>query len=160
MTKNLEGTARNVDLLLRSHTITRTELANYLVFTTSAVSQKLSGNCFTLRSEQDCGTHPFLECLSPALVLSFASGDGHKASLRITLDIYEMLTRLNNGYQPSIEEQEGFYLSLAVFKNILASVPYKEVLLTKTGHQFYEIRNEDSVLNMRVSEKGEPYHVD
>jgi len=49
MTKNLKGTARNVDLLLRSHTITRTELANYLGFTTSAVSQKLSGNCFTLR---------------------------------------------------------------------------------------------------------------
>jgi hypothetical protein len=35
--------------------------------------------------------------------------DGHKASLRINLDIYEMLMRLNNGYRPSIEEQEGFY---------------------------------------------------
>ena len=76
-------------------------------------------------------------------MLLYDSGDGHKASLRINLDIYEMLMRLNSGYRPSIEEQEGFLLSLSVFKNLLASVPYKEVLLTKTGHKFYEIHRED-----------------
>ena len=87
-------------------------------------------------------------------------GDVQKASLRITLDIYEMLMRLNNGYRPSVEEQEGFYLSLAVFKNRLASVPYKEVLLTKAGHKFYEISREDSgVLRMKVSEREAEYHV-
>ena len=68
--------------------------------------------------------------------------------------------RLNGGYRPSVEEQEGFYLSLAVFKNLLSSVPYKEVLLTKAGHRFYEIRrSDDGVLSMRVSEKGASYHV-
>jgi len=138
-------------LALRVREVDKGTIRSYRLF---------DGEHFTLRSEQDCAKHPFLECLSQALVLSFASGDGHKASLRITLDIYEMLTRLNNGYRPSIEEQEGFYLSLAVFKNVLAAVPYKEVLLTKTGHRFYEIRNDNSVLSMRVSEKGEQYHVD
>lgn len=49
MNRNFEGTARNVDRLLRYNAITRTELADYLGFTVSAVSQKLSGNCFTLR---------------------------------------------------------------------------------------------------------------
>jgi hypothetical protein len=93
-------------------------------------------------------------------MLLYDSGDGHKASLRINLDIYEMLMRLNNGYRPSIEEQEGFYLSLAVFKNLLASVPYKEVLLTKAGHKFYEIcREDDGRLVMGVSDKGAEYHV-
>ena len=139
-------------LALRVREVEKGTIRSYRLF---------DGAQFTLRTEQDCAAHPFLECLSQGLVLSYDSGDGHKAALRITLDIYEMLMRLNNGYRPSVEEQEGFYLSLAVFKNVLAAVPYKEVLLTKTGHRFYEIRREeDSALRMRVSEKGEQYHVD
>jgi len=111
------------------------------------------GKLFTLRTEQETITRPFLECLSQALVLYYDSGDGHKAHLRISLDIYEMLMRLNNGYRPSIEEQEGFYLSLAVFKNILSAAPYQEVLLTETGHRFYQInRDQDGVLSLSVSE--------
>lgn len=118
------------------------------------------GAHFTLRTEREIASHPFLECLAQALVLSYQPASGHKATLRVNLDIYEMLMRLNNGYLPSIEEQEGFYLSLAVFKNLLASVPYKEVLLTKTGYKFYEINREDSgVLCMKISEKGAEYHV-
>ena len=101
--------------------------------------------------------HPFLECLSQALVLFYISGDGHKASLRINLDIYEMLMRLNNGYRPSIEEQEGFYLSLAVFKNVLSAAPYQEVLLTESGYEFFQIRRDESgVLHLgKVSRRAE-----
>jgi len=120
-----------------------------------------NGDQFMLRTEQEMAAHPFLECLSQALVLLYDSNDGHKATLRINLDIYEMLMRLNNGYRPSVEEQEGFLLSVSVFKNLLASVPYKEVLLTRTGHRFYEInREDDGLLTMKVSEKGAEYHVD
>jgi hypothetical protein len=116
------------------------------------------GDYFTLRTEQETAYHPFLECLSQALVLLYDSEDGHQASLRITLDIYEMLMRLNNGYRPSIEEQEGFYLSLAVFKNVLSAAPYQEVLLTETGHTFYQINQDDEgALIMKVSEKGAKY---
>ncbi|NIC05351.1 methylation-associated defense system protein kinase MAD6 [Billgrantia bachuensis] len=138
-------------LALRVRQVDKGTILSYRLF---------DGDHFTLRTEQETAAHPFLECLSQALVLLYDSGDGHKASLRINLDIYEMLMRLNNGYRPSIEEQEGFYLSLAVFKNLLASVPYKEVLLTKAGHKFYEIRREnDGRLVMEVSEKGAGYHV-
>ncbi|MGI6683237.1 MAG: hypothetical protein ACOX51_08885 [Myxococcota bacterium] len=94
------------------------------------------GDHFTLRTEQETAAHPFLECLSQALVLLYDSGDGHKASLRINLDIYEMLMRLNNGYRPSIEEQEGFYLSLTVFKNILSGrVPIRRCSSPKGGFE-------------------------
>ncbi len=83
-----------------------------------------------------------------------------RPALRINLDIYEMLMRLNNGYRPSIEEQEGFYLCLAVFKNVLSAAPYQEVLLTETGHRFYQIdRIEDGVLSLCVSEERGGYHV-
>lgn len=115
------------------------------------------GDHFTLRTEQETVAHPFLECLSQALVLFYISGDGHKASLRINLDIYEMLMRLNNGYRPSIEEQEGFYLSLAVFKNVLSAAPYQEVLLTESGYEFFQIRRDESgILHLgKVSRRAE-----
>ena len=53
-----------------------------------------------------------------------------------------MLQRLNEGYRPTVEEMQGYYMSLAVFKNVLASSPYQEVLLTVTGHDFYRIARE------------------
>lgn len=138
-------------LALRVRQVDKGTIRSYRLF---------DGDHFTLRTEQDTAAHPFLECLSQALALLYDSGDGHKANLRINLDIYEMLMRLNNGYRPSIEEQVGFLLSLSVFKNLLASIPYKEVLLTKAGYKFYEIRREDDGrLVMGISVKGAEYHV-
>ncbi|QKX16917.1 protein kinase [Microbulbifer sp. YPW1] len=138
-------------LALRVRQVEKGTIRSYRLF---------DGDHFTLSAEQETTAHPFLESLPQALVLQYDSGDGHRASLRINLDIYEMLMRLNNGYRPSIEEQEGFLLSLSVFKNLLASVPYKEVLLTRAGHRFYEIRREDDGrLVMEVSEKGAEYNV-
>lgn len=102
-----------------------------------------NGEHFALKTEQETATPLFLECLSQALVLFYDSGDGHRASLRITLDMYEMLMRLNNGYRPRIEEEEGFYLSLAVFKNVLSAAPYQEVLLTESGFEFFKIRRDE-----------------
>lgn len=121
-------------LALRVRQVDKGTLRSYRMF---------DGEHFMLRTEQETVVHPFLECLSQALVLFYDSGDGHKASLRINLDIYEMLLRLNNGYRPSIEEKEGFYLSLAVFKNVLSAAPYQEVLLTESGFEFFQIRRDD-----------------
>ena len=93
------------------------------------------------------------------ITLHYDSGDGHTANLTIHLDVYEMLMRLNEGYRPSVEEEEGFYLSLSVFKNVLSSAPYNEVLLTETGRRFYDIERENNgALAMTVMEKGEEYH--
>lgn len=115
------------------------------------------GNHFTLQTEQDTEAPPFLEYLSQVLVLAYDSGDVHKASIRINLDIYEMLMRLNNGYRPSIEEEEGFYLSLSVFKNVLSAAPYQEVLLTESGFDFFQIlRDEHGILHLeKVSGRAE-----
>ncbi|WP_440950710.1 methylation-associated defense system protein kinase MAD6 [Methanosphaerula subterraneus] len=64
-------------------------------------------------------------------------------TLEIKLDIFEMLNRLNEGYTPTVEQQQGFALQLDVFKNLLASAPYQELLITKTGHEFYRIQREN-----------------
>lgn len=135
-------------LALRVRQVDKGTIRSYRLF---------DGDHFKLRTEQETAAHPFLECLSQALVLLYDSGDGHKASLRINLDIYEMLMRLNNGYRPSIEEQEGFYLSLAVFKNVLSAAPYQEVLLTESGFEFFQIRRDDKgILHLgKVSRRAE-----
>ena len=83
------------------------------------------------------------------LVLRYAGDTDNDAELLINLDVFEMLQRLNGGYRPSLEQEQGFYLSLSVFKNLLASAPYQEVLLTTTGHDFFRIeRHEDGRLEM------------
>ena len=88
------------------------------------------------------GGNEFIEHIPQALRLVYSAEGGNEAELLVGLDIYEMLGRLNDGYRPSLEELQGYYLSLGVFKNVLASAPYQEVLLTRTGHDFYRIRRE------------------
>ena len=107
------------------------------------------GERFSLRILDSAGAARFVEHMPTALVLQYEGAGGNSAELRINLDVFEMLQRLNDGYRPSIEEEQGYYLSLAVFKNLLGSEPYQEVLLTTTGHDFYRIeRHTDGRLEM------------
>jgi hypothetical protein len=95
-----------------------------------------------------------MEHLPTGLRLRFRP-DGKQAAssdLAINLDVFEMLVRLNEGYRPSVEEMQGFYLCLGVFKNSLNAQPYREILLTTTGHDFYRIaRSDDGRIELRLS---------
>ncbi|HMQ11868.1 MAG TPA: protein kinase [Candidatus Competibacter phosphatis] len=95
----------------------------------------------------------FVEHLPTGLKLSF-HGDGApsaRSELAINLDVFEMLVRLNEGYRPSVEEMQGFYLCLGVFKNSLNAQPYREMLLTTTGHDFYRLaRHDDGRIELRL----------
>jgi len=133
-------------LALRVRRVDKGTIRSYRLF---------DGEHFTLQTEQEAAANPFLESLSQALVLFYGSGEGYRTSLRINLDIYEMLMRLNNGYRPSIEEEEGFYLSLSVFKNVLSAAPYQEVLLTESGFDFFQIhRDESGILHLGKVSRG------
>jgi serine/threonine protein kinase len=100
---------------------------------------------FTLHRPRLAGSERFIEYLPQQLILRYQSKTGqHRAELGINLDVYEMLEHLNEGYRPSIEQQEGFYRNLTVFKNLLGSAPYQEVLLTESGHEFYRINRDES----------------
>ena len=90
----------------------------------------------------------YVEHMPDALVLRFHDRNS-ESELVVNVDVFEMLERLNHGYRPSLEEEQGYYLSLAVFKNVLGSAPYQEVLLTTTGHDFYRVeRHDDGRLEM------------
>ena len=95
---------------------------------------------FSIEVRGGAGRARFVEHMPDSMVLRYRADSGNDAELPINLDVFEMLQRLNEGYHPSIEEKQGYYLSLAVFKNILGSAPYQEVLLTTTGHDFFKIQ--------------------
>lgn len=104
---------------------------------------------FTLSVRDDAVRARFVEHMPSALLLRYDGGPAGSAELTINLDVFEMLARLNAGYRPSVEEEQGYCLNLAVFKNVLGSAPYQEVLLTTTGHDFYRIeRHGDGRLEM------------
>ncbi|MEW6733542.1 MAG: protein kinase [Acidobacteriota bacterium] len=104
---------------------------------------------FSLQLKDEAVRARFVEHMPTGLVLHYNSDVGNNAELIVTLDIFEMLQRLNEGYRPSVEEEQGYYLSLAVFKNLLGSAPYQEVLLTTSGHDFYRVaRQTDGRLEM------------
>lgn len=119
-------------LALRVRFVERGTIRSYRLF---------SGECFRLVLPPSDGNE-FIEHIPQALRLVYSGPAGQAAELLVDLDIYEMLARLNDGYRPSLEELQGYYLSLAVFKNVLSSAPYQEVLLTRTGHDFYRVQRE------------------
>jgi hypothetical protein len=134
-------------LALRVRRVEKGTIRSYRLF---------DGDCFSIQRIRD-GQNAYLEYLPDSLLLTYQSGQGsHSASLKINLDVHEMLTRLNSGYIPSVEEQEGFYLSLSVFKNMLSAAPYQEVLLTENGVEFFQVQRDSmGVLHMeRIERRG------
>ena len=120
-------------LALRVRFVDRGTVRSYRLF---------PGNNFSLVLPASL-SNQFVEHIPQSLRLVYTAPGGQQADLLVDLDIYEMLARLNDGYRPSLEELQGYYLTLTVFKNVLSSAPYQEVLLSRTGHDFFRIRRED-----------------
>ncbi|MET7283307.1 protein kinase [Kribbella sp. NPDC005582] len=100
--------------------------------------------------------HPYLETRPTALRLSYTdtSREGvPPAELRVGLDLFELVERFRRGYQASIDDDQGYALALTVFKNQLAAVPYREVLLTVDGSSMHTVRrDDDGVLHLITQE--------
>lgn len=61
------------------------------------------------------------------------------AELIVSLDLLEMLYQVTNGFVPSPDDISGVFVNLTIFKNALAHLPYKRVLLTRDDLQFYKL---------------------
>ena len=71
------------------------------------------------------------------------------AELVLSLDLFELLDQIRNGYIPSPNDLEGFFLNLVIFKNALAHLPFRRVLLTRDDQLFYEvIQNKDATIEI------------
>ena len=141
----LDPTRLGDSLALQVRQVERGTVRSYRIYTSKH---------FKLALKDSSSQARFVEHIPEGLVLQFKDVS-HEDQLLINLDIFEMLERLNRGYRSSIEEEQGYYSSLAVFKNILGSAPYQEVLLTTTGHDFYKIqRHHDGRLEMAHLQAG------
>lgn len=65
------------------------------------------------------------------------------AELIVSLDLLELLYQVTNGFVPSPDAISGVFVNLTIFKNALAHLPYKRVLLTRDDLQFYELELKD-----------------
>ena len=109
---------------------------------------------FDLRVQDQAESARFVEHLPTGLILRYTGSGELVSELLINLDVFEMLARLNEGYRPSVEELQGFYLCFGVFKNSLNAQPYREILLTATGHDFYRLaRLDDGRIEMRLMQE-------
>ena len=68
--------------------------------------------------------------------------------MNVTLDLYEMLTYIENGFSPSISDLKGRFIELQVFKNLLESETYTEIIVTNNEKDYYRIRLNKN--NMRI----------
>lgn len=59
--------------------------------------------------------------------------------LTISLDLYEMLYFIQQGFSPSLNDLRGKYVELIIFKNLLENLNYKEVIVTKDNIEFFKI---------------------
>ena len=59
--------------------------------------------------------------------------------MEISLDLFELLTYIGAGYQPSLNDMKGRFLELQLFKNLLANMPYRQVLVTGDHRDYYTV---------------------
>ena len=69
----------------------------------------------------------------------FRKKKNRSVQLTVSLDLYEMLYYIKNGFSPSISDLRGRFIELQVFKNLLASETYSEVIVTNNEKSYYRI---------------------
>jgi len=74
----------------------------------------------------------------------------HNVQLTVSLDLYEMLYYIKNGFSPSLSDLRGRFIELQVFKNLLASETYTEVIVTNNEKSYYKISLEKQTMQLVV----------
>jgi serine/threonine protein kinase len=91
----------------------------------------------------------FIEYESDNLV--FRNIEDQYISLTVSLDLYEMLYFIKQGFSPSINDMRGRFIELQVFKNLLENKLYNEVLVTKNNKSFFVISLEQSTNKLTIA---------
>ncbi len=78
----------------------------------------------------------FLEYLAPSILFRDTKTG---VALEVSLDLYEMLMRIRDGYVPTAGEMRAFFLNLLMFKKQLMASPALELLLTETDYQIFKL---------------------
>lgn len=63
--------------------------------------------------------------------------------LTISLDLYEMLYFIQQGFSPSLNDIRGKFVELVIFKNLLKNLNYNEVVVTKDDSDYFSIKKDN-----------------
>ena len=88
----------------------------------------------------------YIENIPDALELFHVSGD---PALEITLDSFELLSRMAEGYTPESQEFEPFLVELREFKSRLLRKGVKEVLLLEGRSRLHRVVMDNNVIELR-----------
>jgi serine/threonine protein kinase len=80
----------------------------------------------------------------------FRSKTKKHIQLNVSLDLYEMLYYISNGFSPSVSDLKGRFIELQVFKNLLESETYTEVIVTNNEKNYYRISLDKSCMKLFV----------
>jgi len=90
----------------------------------------------------------YVESIPDALELFHVSGDPR---IEITLDLFELLSRLADGYTPETQEFEPFLIELREFKSRLLRTGVKEVLLLEGRSRQHRVVMTDHAIELKES---------
>lgn len=74
--------------------------------------------------------------------LTFRHIEEKHIKLTISLDLYEMLYFIQQGFSPSLNDLKGKFIELIIFKNLLENLNYDKVVVTKDNIEFFSISKE------------------
>ncbi len=95
-----------------------------------------SSDQFVLKLPQANSQGQYIEFLPSSIILQHVQ---RGIELEISLDLYEMLMRIRDGYIPAAGEMRTFFLNLLMFKKQLMATPSEQMLLTKDDYQLYNL---------------------
>lgn len=76
--------------------------------------------------------------------LTFRHKTQKHIKLTISLDLYEMLYFIQQGFSPSLNDLRGKFIELIIFKNLLENLNYKEVVVTSSDSlEFFRISKDE-----------------
>lgn len=81
----------------------------------------------------------YLEYEPDSLIFRHTNPSHKHVKLIISLDLFEMLEFIGNGFSPSLNDLRGRYIELQIFKNLLENLEYNEVIVTKDNIDYYSI---------------------
>lgn len=76
-------------------------------------------------------------------------------SLNITLDLFDMLFYIEGGFSPSLNDLQGHFLEMQVFKTRLENMLYHELLITRNNKNFYLAKLDSATNKIQISELEE-----
>jgi len=139
---------------------TEMELAkNYLLLSSSRVNDNISQSYrrfridgFELFVNKSDYLIQYIEYESDSLVFRDIDRINNQyISLTVSLDLFEMLYFIKQGFSPSINDMRGRFIELQVFKNLLENKSYNEVLVTKNNKSFYVISLEQKTNKLTIA---------